>query len=251
MPISFSLYLEAAPYLRSMIPRLLLLAFLVCAGCGTATEHATRSLPENIMAHPAGTVGLLTASPASALPTALRALGIPYVQITPENFMKSDLALYPTYLLDELALDEEKMAPIYRRAMQETRYGKTFIMLRQNMKPLAAITAPIRRITPRDVDFGLRLVSIRPSDPMLNHPNDITRADMDSLARGASQIVAGGPDARAILSSNTNDADRAALLLWDPYENGAVWYLSIPIVARAAAGHPAEQKLLANLLSNR
>lgn len=231
--------------------KLTLLLLLLSGGCGSSTEHATRSLPENIMAHPSGTVAVVTASAASSLPTALRALGIPYVLITPENVAKHDLALYKTYLLDEMALDEERITPIYKRVMLETKYGKTFVMLHQNVKPLAAVSEPNRRITPRDVDFGLRLVSIRPSDPMLNNPNDITRADMDSLGREASQIVAGGPDARAILSSNTNDADRAALLLWDPYETGAVWYLSIPIVARAAAGIAAEQKLLANLLSNR
>lgn len=234
-----------------MIVRFFFLLLVAIGGCGSTAEHATRSLPENVMAHPNGAVGLLTTTPTSTVATALRALGIPFERITPENFARSDLADFRTYLMDELALDEEKMGMIYRRAMQETKYGKIFIILHQSQKPLATVTAPVGKISPRDVDFGMRLVSIRPSDPMLTTPNSITRADLDSLSREAAQIVAGGSDARAILSSNTSDADDSALLLWDPYEDGTVWYLSIPIAERAAAGFAAEQKLLANLLSNR
>lgn len=236
---------------------LLLLAHLAIAialsstGCGSGGSGATRSLPGNIMARPNGIVGVVTVGAISSLPTALRALGVPFEQISTEGFGKRDLTRYKTIVIDEFAFDEESLGPIYRRIMLEVKYGRTLIILRQQEKRLPVVTGPVRRITAREIDFGVRLTTVRRTDPMLTSPNAITRENLDSLAREARQLASGGPTSRAIISSTTSEADRAALLLWEPYEDGAVWYLAIPIVARAAAGLEAEQKLLANLLSNK
>jgi len=224
---------------------------LAASGCGSSPKVATASLPANVMARPRGIVGVIPAPENSHLPEALRALGVPYRVLPIEGFTQHDLTHYSTIVVDEMALDNDAMTPVYGRIMREVRFGRNVVILHQRAERISALSGPARKIVAREVDFTLRLVTIRGADPMLKSPNAITREDLDSLGRHANQIVAGGADARAILSSNTNDADKAAVLLWDRYEDGTIWYLSVPIVARAAAGHPSEQRLLANLLSNK
>lgn len=226
-----------------------LVAFLV--GCGGGVRSATNKLPENIMVQPQGTVGIISVESRSQLPTALRALGIPYRRLAPASLAKIDLKEFAAIVIDEEALDDDGVLGAYRTLLAHVRSGGTMLVLRQEPKPLTKATLRFRSITAQDVDFGMNLVAIRKSDPMITTPNKITREDLDSLSRNARQIARGGSDARGIISGNLTAPDSSAILLWDPVDQGVIWYLSIAVTARAAAGFEAEQKLLANLLSNR
>jgi len=222
-------------------------------GCGSEAKPVFRGLPANIMAQPRGTIGVITHHTSSSLLTAFRAMGIPYQRIPLGDAPRTNLTSYQILFLDEDVLDEDKEFVAYNHALEQVgRNGATMIIMRQPTDAMREATRKASyKIHPRDVEYRLRLVTPRKDDPMMTTPNRVTRVDLDSLGTRASQLVHGGREARAIVSANLDAPDSSAVMLWEPYAKGAVWYFSIPLADFAAAGHEGAQKIIANLVTNR
>ena len=233
---------------------LAVVAMLAAGGCaGTPKPTVARTLVANILAEPRGTIGLVLADYSSPTPTAFRALGIPFRAIPLAQATTADFSVFQTVMLDEDALSADKGYAAYGSLIEAVKkHGLTLVVLRQTTELLAKASRVLPyQLSPRDVEFQLTLATPRRTDPMMRAPNEIGREDLDSMSRQTRQLATGGPDSRAIISANLVSPDASAALLWEPFHNGAVWYVSFPITARAAAGRVAEQKLLANLASNK
>lgn len=240
------------PPRRYGLAALLLLAFL--ASCGSPERPIFRGLPANVMAQPRGSIAVITLTGGtSSLTTSLRALGIPYRTIALAGVPQHDLASYHTLFYDENLLEADKELAAYGRVLDHVaRRGGTLILLRQEPSLLRKATAKLPyKLYPREVDYRLVMAKPRREDPVVMAPNPITRANLDSMSMRVTQLVFGGTEARAVLATNLDAPDSSATLLWEPYERGAVWYISFPIADYAAAGREAEQKLIANLVSNK
>lgn len=213
----------------------------------------SRVLAENIVAYPRGTVGVIAPGERSSLPTALRALGIPYHQFGLKDFARVDLTPYTVVIIDEEALEFEEAPPAYSRMLEHIgKRGGTLILLSQRTKTLQRIAPQVPlKIASRDVDYRIDLSTPRRDDPVMRQPNLITPLNLDSISGRTVQLVHGGREARALIAGNLDAPDSSATLLWEPVGKGAVWYLSVPITAYAAAGYEAEQKIIANLVSNK
>jgi|GEM_PF-2045274 len=223
------------------------------AGCGGARSIPPRVFPENIVAHPRGTIGVVAPGERPPLLTALRALGVPYHHLSLKDFAGLDLTPYVVMILDEGALEYDGAAPAYARMLEHTtRTGGTLIVLNQPTPALRQISTRLPlKLVPRDIDYRIDLALPRRDDPVTVQPNAITRGNLDSLARKTSQLVYGGRDARALIAANLDAPDSSAALLWEPVGKGTVWYLAVPVAGYAAAGYEAEQKVVANLVSNK
>jgi hypothetical protein len=242
----------AADFTRRYALRAATLLLTLAAGCGGAQRITTSGLPANVMAQPRGTVGILTTTASSDLSRALRALGIPHKRLASQT-LREDLFTMQIVMVDEDALDDDATVREYARILDHAaQYGTVVVLLHQDSKTMRNIAGKLRhKVYPRDVEYGIRLVTTKKSDPVLNYPNTLTRTNYDSLGARARQLVSGGSDARGIIAANVESPDSSATMLWEPFEKGFVWYLSVPVTAHAAAGYEAEQKLLANLVSNR
>lgn len=236
--------------LATLCSVLFMTAFL---GCGGSRPMPSRVLPENIVAHPRGTIGVIAPGERSSLPTALRALGIPYHQLGLKDFAKLDLTPYTVMMIDEEALELEEAPPAYSRMLEHvSKRGGTLVLLSQRTKTLQRIAPQVPlKIVSRDVEYRIDLSAPRHDDPIMRQPNLITPHNLDSLSGRTMQLVYGGREARALIAGNLDAPDSSATLLWEPLGKGAVWYLSVPITAYAAAGYEAEQKIIANLVSNK
>ncbi len=230
----------------------MMLLALLAPGCG-GKQPILRLLPENIMANPRGTVGVIAPFDRSELLVALRALGIPYTRITLADGARQDLTPYTVLMIDEDAMEYTEALQAYSRLLAHvSKNGATVIMLNQRTKTLqkAGAGTPLK-LAPRDLEYTVVLAPPLLDDPIMRQPNQITRTNLDSLSRRTAQLVTGGEHARALLAANLQTPDASAALLWEKLGKGTVWYLAFPVAAHAAAGHEAEQKLLANLLSNK
>jgi hypothetical protein len=228
-----------------------LLALL--AGCGSTQHVSSPTLPSNVMAQPRGIVGIITAPESSALPTALRAIGVPFQRIAVTPLGRADLFTLPIVIIDEEAFEDDAVAKAYPLLLDHaTKYGLTIVLLRQKSETLGKLMRRLpHAVVPRELSYTIALATPRKDDPVMRIPNTLTRANFDSLSRHTTQLVHGGPDARAIISANLDAPDSSAAMLWEPFKRGASWYLSFPMIARAAAGFEAEQKILANLVSDK
>lgn len=227
---------------------------VLAAGCGSPPKPFVKhTLASNILAQPRGKVGLVTTSFASPMRTALRALGIQYGTISLAQVATADLSVYPIVILDEGALDGEKTSAAYEGLVSNvSKYGQTLLILRQSTEVIRKIGGFSQfRLVARDVEYRIVLATPRSGDPVMFRPNPVTRADLDSLSTGTHQLAMGGKEARAIISANLVSPDSSAALLWQPIARGQIWYLSVPIAARAADGRDAERRLLCNLLSDK
>lgn len=236
------------------MPTLVVVAAALAAACtSTPVPQTARRLPANVLAQPRGTVGLVLASFNSPTPTALRALGITYRPIPLAQAPKMDLSAFQVLLLDEDALEADNGFVVYDNLIENVRkYGMTLVVMRQRTETLAKAAKVLPfKLLPRDAEYKIVLVTPRRDDPVMNTPNTIVKADLDSLGRSAGQLVSGGPDARAIISANLDAPDSSAALLWEPYRRGSIWYVAVPVSARAATGAETERKLLSNLVSNK
>jgi hypothetical protein len=232
---------------------LAIVPLLLQLGCGATAQPAFHGLPSNIMAQPRGSIGVVTHETSSSLMTAFRAMGIPYHLIPLQGAARQDLSNFQILFIDEGTLDEDAGFAAYGHAIETvTKFGSTLVVMHQ---PTDALTKAMRRVPyklhSRDVDYKLLLSLPRKDDPMTSTPNRITRIDLDSLGTRTTQLVYGDRAARAIISSNLDSPDSSAVMLWQPLEQGAVWYFSVPLADYAAAGHEAAQKIIANLVTNR
>jgi hypothetical protein len=223
---------------------------LVAGGCGGSTETVFRNLPANVIVFPRGTAGVLGGS---STHTALRALGVPSQVLPLDSIQQIDLSAYPVLILEEGILGDERALAAYPFILERVKRGTTLLMMKQSPETMQTLRARFTDlIAPRSVEYTLEAMVPRSDDPImqvLDDPNRITQTDLDSLSRYAMQMVAGGRRARAVLASNIVEPNAAALLLWEPIGRGQLFYSALALTPRAAAGHAAEQKLLANLLS--
>jgi hypothetical protein len=226
----------------------LLLLILIGSGCGS-TPTVTRVLPENIMAQPVGRVGVVALTDGSPLLTSLRALGIPYGRIPIDSLAHLERYDFPQVILDEELLEDERASKAYRLVVDRIRTGPTLILLQQHPETLQKLTSTATTLVPRGVEYTITLVIPRTNHPVMTTPNLIRRADLDSLSPRTRQLVLGGKGARAVLAANLQSPESSAALQLEPAGKGAIWYVAMPVTARAAAGYEAEQKILANLLS--
>jgi len=226
---------------------------LLLAGCASAPKVSAPSLPSNVMAQPYGTVGIITAPGSTSLPTALRAIGVPYQPVAIAPLGRADLFTLPIVIVDEDAFEDDAVAKAYPQVLDHAeKYGLTVIVLRQRSKTLGKLMPNLtHRVVARDVEYRLGLATARRNDRVMQLPNRIDPDNFDSLSVRTNQLVHGGADARAIISANLEAPDSSAAMLWEPFRRGATWYLSFPLTARAAAGFEAEQKILANLISDK
>jgi hypothetical protein len=235
------------------IATLCLTALLVLGpGCSASrpVAHRPPPLPENVLADPPRLVDILTPPGPSPLATALRALGIPFRRSIVHEDSALAMPQSPFAILDEEIMASEAGARMLPGLLRWTRAGGTMVMLVQS----PGVMAELRRRVPQDiiqreVSYTLQLHPAHEHEKILAEPNRITRSDLDSLAPGARQLALGNVDARAVIAGNTIHPDSSAALLVEPYGKGALWYLGFPVTARAAAGDPAGQKLLANIAS--
>ena len=100
----------------------------------------------------------------------------------------------------------------------------------------------------RAVGHGVDLVTPQPGYRALVAPNAIGRDDLEAYSERTAQF-ARGRSARAIIAGNLDRPDSSAALLRAIYGKGTIFYVAFPIAAGAAEGSPADQRLLANLLS--
>ncbi len=156
-------------------------------------------------------------------------------------------------IVDEEAFEDDAVAKAYPQVLDHAaKYGLTVIVLRQRSKTLGKLMPNLAHpVIARDVEYRIALATARRGDRVMNVPNSIDPDNFDSLSARTAQLVHGGADARAIISANLDAPDSSAAMLWEPFRRGATWYLSFPLTARAAAGFEAEQKILANLVSDR
>ncbi len=228
----------------------LLLGALLAAGCGGSRVGYSGRLPANVMVHPKGTVGVVTASTDGAIVQMMVALGIPFEKIPLEGLSKADLDQYACMLIDEGTLDDPRAALGYSHLVDHVHGGASLVILRQSIEGMQKLRARVRgAATPREADYAITIRLARHNDPIIRVPNTITRADLDSLSLRSRQLVHGSSEARAVLAANVQSPDSSATLLWEPMGNGTIWYCSFPVVLRAAAGFEAEQKIAANILS--
>lgn len=228
------------------------LLLLLMAGC-SGSKPIPRVLPGNIMAHPRGTIGVIAPLERSDLLVALRALGVPYSRIPLADFARHDLTPYTVMMVDEEAMEYTETLQAYNRLLAHTsKNGTTLIVMTQQTKTLLKAGAGVPlKLSPRDLEYQVVLAPSLRGDPVIERPNQLTRADLDSVSKRTGQLVFGGENGRAILAANLQAPDSSAALFWEPLGKGSVWYLSFPVTAHAAAGYEAEQKLIANLVSNK
>lgn len=238
---------------RLLPSSLLLLILLAAAGCGGGKHVVSDGrLPDNVMTTPRGKVGIISADENNTLVVALRALGVQARRLSLDSLAEPEVGFYSTLMVDEGALEDARVIDSWRHLLFRVRTGATMIILSQPVKPMAErLKAMPHAIVPRAIEYQPKIVAARRSDPVLQRPNVITQSDLDTIAPRVRQLVAGGNEARGMITGSAADADSSAILLWDRFEQGTLWYLAAPIVAQAAAGAGAEQRLLANLISNR
>jgi hypothetical protein len=232
--------------MRLLLPAISLVIVLAACGGGTTAS----SLPENIAVDPRGMVGLIAPAPLTPLPTALRALGVPFRQLPSADLDDSHLDGLSLVVIDEGALDDPAVPDALPRLFDHARTaGLTVIMLSQSAeKGLAIMRRNSAPFEPRPITHGVDLVTPQRDHRLLRSPNVIQSIDIDGYSDRTNQF-ARGRGGRAILAGNIDRPDSAAALLRVPYGKGSMWYVAFPIVARAAEGFAGEQRMLANLLS--
>jgi hypothetical protein len=240
--------------MRNQIPGINIVALALIAaitlniGC-SSPPVITHVLPENIMVHPPHTVGVITLEAQSPIYTTLRALGVPWHRIPIDSLVRFDRYTLPIVIMDENLLEDERVAGAWPVFLDHIRKGTTLLMLQQNPETMQKMASRYSTTRSRQVDYTLHLVMPRPEHPAVSIPNRLTQVDLDSLSLNAHQLAFSDKTALALVSANLQSPDSSAALLLTPAGRGAVWYASFPFMTRAAAGYPAEQKLLANLLS--
>jgi hypothetical protein len=233
----------------SIVAIALIAAITLNIGCSSppVIRHV---LPENIMVHPPQVVGVVTLEAGSPIYTALRALGVPWHRIPIDSLVRIDRYGLPVVIMDENLLEDERVTGAYPVFLDHVRKGGiTLLMLQQNPETMQKLFSRYSTTRPRQVEYTLHLVMPRPEHPAVTIPNRITQEDLDSLSLHVHQLAMSDKSGQALLSANLQAPDSSAALLLTPAGKGAVWYASFPFMERAAAGYPAEQRLLANLLS--
>lgn len=230
----------------------LFLCALLAAGCGGGHVGYSGRLPANVMVETERTIGIVSVAPEGPLARMMVTLGLPFESIPLDGLAKADLERFRLLVIDEGALDDPRVVLGYAQLVEQVHRGAALVILRQSIDGMQKLRARVRGVvTLREVDYDITIKLARFNDPIVRIPNIITRADLDSLSRQSRQLAHGGSEARALLAANLQSPDSSAALLWEPTGNGVVWYCSFPIVARAAAGFEAEQKIAANILSQK
>jgi hypothetical protein len=220
------------------------------AACGGATRSSSPTLPENIAVAPRGPIGIFAPSPTSALPTALRALGVQYRRLGFDDLDEAQLDGIGLVILDEGSFDDPAVSAALPRLFDHARTaGLVVVILAQSPEigrdVMKANAGPIE---PRTITHGVDLVAPHRDDRLLSAPNAIGRDDIEAYSDRTSQF-ARGRNGRAVLAGNLDRPDSSAALLGVAYGKGSMWYVAFPFVARAAEGYAADQRLLANLVS--
>src|SRR5690242_13471065 len=86
---------------------------LACIGGGCAAPAKLPAImPENILAFPHGTAGLISGEQGGGLETTMLALGIPYVRFSVDSITSRDLDRATSFVVDENGLEDERIAAI-------------------------------------------------------------------------------------------------------------------------------------------
>jgi hypothetical protein len=229
--------------------RRLIVTLVLLASC-SSPQAIPPGLPENILAEPLLSVGIVAPSPASQLATALRALGIQHRQLPHLDITDADLDGISCVIVDELALDVELVPRSLPRLYDHARAsGRALIILMQSPeKGLEALRTSAGPIEARPVGYDVTLVVPQQVHRVLMWPNAISTDDVASYS-GRTRQLARGKNGRAVLAGNYDRPDSSAAILRSQYNKGSVWYVAFPFIDRAADGHAAEQRLLGNLMS--
>ena len=237
-------------YFRVMRRTRIAIALLLTIGSCGSPAHVRTTLPENVAADPRGLVGIIAPAPTTALPAALRALGVPYRLIPPADIDERQLEGLSLVVVDERAIDELAVAQALPRLFDDTRTaGRPLLILTQsNERGVEALRANAAPFEPRPVAHGVELAAPRGVHRALVAPNVLRGDDIAIFSDRTTQLVR-GRNARALLAGNLDRPDSSAALVRVTYGKGAVYYVSFELTAGAADGQPAEQRLLANLVS--
>lgn len=240
-----------APSLAAPSLAAALLAAIATAGCGGAKPVPRKiTLPENVIAHPPSMSVIVTRPGPTSLATSLRALGVRFSRVTIVEKREMVLPETPVIILDEEALVDEEVLRQYPELLRWTKEGGTLIILRQDPRTMQTLRARGHGdVASREVSYRVELHPAGDREPLLSWPNPISRADLDSLGLEAHQLAFGNSESKVLLAGNTQHVDSSATILVEPFGAGTLWYVGVPIAARAATGLPAEQKMLANLLT--
>ncbi len=253
-PIPMTRHRRLSTCVPRSVPALLVAAALIgVSGCGGTTTVAFNHLPGNVMAHPFGRAEIISSAASPEVATALRALGIPAHVVPFDSVDDIGARPDPFVVVAEHALDDQRLLGSLPIVLESVRRGGTVLMLVQSPESLHLLRARYGNIAePKVVDHSLQLVRPRREIPpmaAMDRPNEVRNSDLDSLALGARQVVVLSGDARAVIAASLLSPDSSAVLTWQPFGHGQLWYLAAPVSARAASGYGAEQRLLANLMS--
>jgi hypothetical protein len=232
-----------------LLARSPILLLLLAAACGGSSVQRT-TLPENVGADPRGLVGIIAPAPTTALPTALRALGVPYRLLAASQLDGPMLDGLSLVVIDEGALDDLAVAQALPRLLDDTRTSRQslVILAQSNERGIEVLRRNAAPFEPRPITHGVSLASPPPAHRTVRTPNVIRGADLAALSERTTQF-ARGRNARAIIAGNLERPDSSAALLRVVYGKGAIYYAAFALTAAAADGQPAEQRMLANLVS--
>ncbi|MBC8144025.1 MAG: hypothetical protein H7X80_00490 [bacterium] len=226
-----------------------ILTFLLFVSCGVPAV-VPPSYPENILAEPRGTVGVIEVPPSTMLSTALRAIGVPHRVLKYAELDDVQLDGLALVMIDEGAFDDEIMPRALPRLLDRTRTSAVplFILMQSPMRTSEIMRSNAAPIEPRMVEYDVSLVATQRDHRSLSWPNAIQPNDLAEFSERTVQF-ARARNGRAIIAGNSDLPDSSAALLRVPYGKGALWYVSFPFIDRAAEGYAADQRMLANLIS--
>src|SRR5687767_9299231 len=122
------------------------------------------SYPENILAEPRGTVGIIQLPPSTMLSTALRAIGVPYRILPIGELDDSHVDGLVLVMIDEGAFDDENVPRALPRLLDKARTSALplFILSQTSERTGEIMRANAAPIEPRTVEYDVTLVAAQP-----------------------------------------------------------------------------------------
>ncbi len=190
------------------------------------------------------------------VPQSLRDLGIYVTELTPADVASANLNAYDaivlgirTYaarpelrILNNRLLDYVRAGGVvisqYQTAEYDHNYGPYPISVPGDAEKVVEETAPVTLLKPRD--------------PVLTYPNQITAADFGGWVEERGHGFARSFDPRYVAPTETHDKGQDAQtggLVYAPYGKGYYVYLAYAFFRQMPEGVPGSYRIMANLLS--
>ncbi len=192
------------------------------------------------------------------VPQSLRDLGISVTELSPADVASATLSAYDAIVLgirtyaarpelrtfNNRLLDYVKAGGVviteYQTAEYDHNYGPYPISVPGDAEKVVEETAPV--------------TLLKPLDPVLNYPNQITPADFDGWVEERGHGFARTFDPRYVAPTETHDKGQDAQtggLVYASYGRGYYVYLAYAFFRQMPEGVPGSYRIMANLLSLR